>query len=342
MLKNTLFICGTPFQLFLAQNIIRTEGIHNAAILYLGNPQHPKTKHYLALFAPNTSITRFWIDHELQHLKKRTISRKAKILAEQLGHPHNVFIANYTILFYSFLLSYLPFETLYSFDDGADNINPLSPLHQFHHQTQRQRLSYALKYGLRYRLKYQLRAHPKKILKNIKRHYTIFPQHPNIISAVRPLKLQALTPTPAHSTLTPRPVIKLFIGAYFSDMFTRSTDLTSLMAQLHRLFHDQKIDAYLPHPREHTHHLPNAQHIDILAEEYVLTQIAAGRHVELYGFASTVQLNLAHREQVTNHLITSASLHPKIRHLYEHICDDRFNLIDLPTAQTPNLTKEST
>ncbi|MBP6862904.1 MAG: hypothetical protein KBC57_11185 [Neisseriaceae bacterium] len=327
---TSLFICGTPFQLFLSLNIITAEQINPVSILYLGDPDHEKAQHYLSLFPPKTLVTTFWIDHELQHLKKKQINQKAQRLAQQLGHHHSVFIANYTILFYAFLLSHLPHDSLYSFDDGADNINPLSPLYQFHHQNHTQKLSYAFKYALRYRIQHRLRLHPKKILNKIKWHYTIFPQHQNIIRNTRTLKLQSLTqpPQPTESTQQ-RPVIKLFIGAYFSDMFTRAADMNQIMAKLEQFSQNQQITHYLPHPRENAYHLPNIKHIHTLAEEYILAQVAAGYKVALFGFGSTAQLNLASTEHVTNHLLTAAELHPKIRFLYQHVCDDAFEVLSI-------------
>lgn len=326
IVMQDLFICGTPFQLYLANAIRVQKNIDECTVLYLGDPHHRKACHYLGTFPETARIVKFWTDKRFYGCKSEDIHRYALDIAASLPAVKDVYLSNITSDFYAFLLSSLRFDTLYSFDDGADNINPQSVLFQYRHQSLREACKYFFRYRFRYALKYKMHIHPKAIRKLIAHHYTVFPGRPNIVKNTKPIHQTVQGALARHTDGGPRkPSVKILLGAYFRDMFQSHIGMDEIQRGLQDFCRRHQIDYCLPHPRENCIRLDNTVETDLLAEEFILSQIAEGHAVELYGFAGTTQLILddINPPGLVNYIIESPDLHPKISHLYYEVLGNK-------------------
>ena len=138
------------------------------------------------------------------------------------------------------------------------------------------------------------------------RHYTLYPERPNIAAPTVPLALwQDNTPRRADtdinevnkSSLHP---FKILLG---QPLFDRAEDNIALFARLQR---HVRADAYFPHPREH-YTLPDIAylHSDLIFEDYLAQQLQKqpAREFHIYHLGSSAAFNVHAFDRVRVHAL---------------------------------------
>ncbi|ULJ59990.1 glycosyltransferase family 52 [Wielerella bovis] len=300
-----LFICLTPLQALIAQQLIRQTAPTPAHLLMVcyAEADNAKFHHYYQTTAqlcqrsdyivvPSNSWKRIF---NLSKLLKNLDKLYQTIYAASIDNP-NV----------QYPISHLHFEKLETFDDGTGNLYPDSILYRNHTETIKRKIINVLQ-----RIRYQT----EDLRRLSAQHHTLYPNQPNISPNTVPLQLWDTQPETLFSgCLKPQ---KILLG---QPIFARNEDNVALFNQLRA--HIQP-DAYFPHPREN-YRLDKVEYIDtiLIFEDYLLQQIQMQPETEfhIYHLASTAAINVNHFPRTQIHALRPDSeffRQPGLIYLYD-------------------------
>ena len=178
-----LILCSTPLQLKIALRIIETKELSHVVLVFTGIMPNKRSSYYLAQ-AESLVEKIFFFDKNTQLKKSRSdyLTKMAKklIVDYSLEDVDNIYMANLNDRFYHHLLSVLPHQALYTFDDGTENVNPFSKFYR------NKRYSWLRK---RFQHRNGRRFWLEEVLAETRSHYTIYKHLPNVVSNTRYIPL---------------------------------------------------------------------------------------------------------------------------------------------------------
>lgn len=230
-----LFICYTPFQLWLVKQIIEQEKIQSYSLVtcFRKTVSTEKYRYYFdqlaqqaqqALWIPvptYTKIDEVWLKSSLAPLEGKTYT--------------DVYFANPEIFITWYVLQIIHFNRLHSFDDGARNFLPDPP--EKNHLS-----SHIKRFITRFKLQYTI----FNIKQHLTDHFTIDPTLPNLYQPLIPIRLPQLPfPTKRCALFHQAPHYKIWIGST-DEVFLSRTQFNKIEQHLCQKLN---ISHYLPHPR---------------------------------------------------------------------------------------------
>lgn len=302
------FICRTPLQLELAKCIkskIRSERVY----VYINSSRKIKREDF-SLVGINDDMFYFFnlfSDHSLaisffNHIKVWLLIKKV-INNFDISKLFIASIDNVIILKAAQLV--LNKAKIYSFDDGYANFNYSGPYFNDNRSFNYRLLCLLMNLSLTMN---QLKA-------KIVSHYTLAPGIENIIAEVEGVDL-----IPQSKGI---PKIKgevtVFIGTVYS-VYGLSKDSPCLKSLLRGI----AVDFYLPHPNEQRPLFDSGRNLTDIAEFEVIKLVGQYERVKLYGFTSTVLINLCSIDNVDIFLLKNRNS-PS----FDSLDDKAFRIIDL-------------
>lgn len=296
-MSNNLILCSTVLQTLIAREIIRMEGLEKNQIelFYYTAVDNEINQAYYSL------LGEFVDEKNYFYLNKKVF--QVLPLIKRLFYKRKydtVYLASIDSPLIYFILSFIRFNRLVTFDDGTANIVKTS-IYYFPSKGIKvfcRDIFYFL-LGNRYSL--------KKIKKQIANHYTIYQGISNISDKTTFLDLSVLFKTDLSITNKKNHCI-VILGTVFSEV-TNSVMNKEKLKYLLQQFIDSKNEVeviYIPHPRDNYHF--NGVTIDsrsILAEEKIIGILNMYNEIFLYGFCSSTQFNLMSCEKIINFYFTS-------------------------------------
>lgn len=277
-----LLIVRTPFQAWFCLQLIDRLKIVNYDLLYITHNNSEEDRLYFKRLSRSATISdyvylpaaRFDL---ITHLKLRVRIRSWFCC---YGYK-NIFVASINSLVINALICRISFASLYTFDDGAANLVRGGPYY-IDPSTKRMTIYRFIFRGLAV----------EKVRERISRHYSLYKGFENIVEEGRITNLDGcLFENEVGSDITMNKIgtKRYFIGAPFEEVMSRQEikKMVDIMLAV-------GIDGYIKHPREKKE-IPIGGVIvnknGRIAEEVILED-SAGCKVELYGFLSSVMLNL--------------------------------------------------
>lgn len=283
-----LVICNTPLQVLQIENLLKL------GILKKNNFE-------LIFFVYNETEKLTYYYNRLKKMSNNSIYYKYKKFPFYVydlkkifkGKIYNsIYTASIDNKLNHYILSFIKYDDLYTIDDGTANIWENSSYYIDNKNIIKSSLHYML--GCRLDL--------KKIKNNIKTHYTIYKDLPNIAENTVYNNIFCYQ----KKCNTDFSCINIFLGTVYNEI---SDNKEKLIQQLTDFFHEKDF-YYIPHPRDNEHYFTNVTYIENnkIAEEIIANMLNKYSNVNLYGFGSSTQFNLLHIEGIDNYQLTSKNL----------------------------------
>lgn len=274
----------------IAARIIEEKNLaaEDCTLFFYSTVKNKKYDHYYRSLSQRCAHSVFY----LSDFKFPGYIAKAKKILSGMDYT-TVYLASVNSVFVLIALSLKKHRYLYTFDDGTANLSPSS--------------SYAQTYGLSLKkylgLKWFGNSYTiQKIREESIAHYTIYPGFANNISSnLIPLSLfQGLRSTPDSMRCA------VILGTVFKESFANN-HVARVIAALEALS-ATLVDKvfFIPHPRGEALELNGLEILDSerIAEEIILELLLKYACVDLYGFCSSVQINMAHVHGINNIYLT--------------------------------------
>lgn len=284
-----LFICGTPLQARIAESIIKQKCLvaSECAVFFYTSIENDKYLHYFERLRQICDTAHLFIADG--HTIKSLLQAKKQL---KKIHFDTIYLASPISAYSIIALGLGRHSELYTFDDGTANIFARS--------------SYSKGIALSFKKSIAMKIlgssyTPDRIKGESMGHYTIYPQFKNNISD-KLIPISLFNPPPAPASALKCSVI---LGTVFHETFNpfRAQEiLKSLCASIDAT--KQEV-FFLPHPRDQTTRINAFQMIDsrLMAEDEILNLLCHYSEIDLYGFCSSSQVNLAQICGVNNILI---------------------------------------
>ncbi|MEO1314179.1 MAG: glycosyltransferase family 52 [Pseudomonadota bacterium] len=268
---RSLYLCRTPFQLLLCQEIVAQYPEEEAELLYITDINGPKDHAYFE--AARTLFTK-------SHYRVR--QSNTDILAFVLGPGRRmarrydaIALGNHTLSHFRYVITRNPGAEIRSFDEGCGNFNVTGALHN----DPRNRTE---------RLRDQVLRIPPiaEVFARSAAHFTVNATLRNVVPSERLRQIDLIKLAPGRGG--DRAPINLVIGHPFEEHV--DTEHRTLMLGALRALSSGH---YVMHPREKPRDEPLAA-LDLIQddprilEHYVRDLVAAGHRVRLIGSLSTV------------------------------------------------------
>lgn len=295
---KSLFICGTPLQSLIAARIIDLNNLaaEDCILFFYSGVGNKKYDHYYRLLSERCAQSVFYYCD----FKFPGYIAKAKKIFSGMDYT-TVYLASVNSVFVFLALSLEKHRYLYTFDDGTANLSPSS--------------SYAESYGLSVKKYLALKLFGntysiQKIRKETRGHYTIYPNFTNNISNnLRPLSIfHGMQYAPGSGKCS------VILGTVFHEAFGANS-VARVIEKLEKLSTTLAEHVfYIPHPRGETLEVKELEILDSekIAEEIISDLLAKYESVDLYGFCSSVQINMAHLPGINNIFLTISGAKPHV------------------------------
>lgn len=282
--KINLIICATPLQILIAEKIIELHSEEDFFGVMLAKHKNTKFMHYYHRLQCCCSKTKFI--PEVQELKSIFRGKLRKIcyfwkLKKSISLPtkkfEKVFVSNIDKNSVHIMLSFIKFNTLFTFDDGSANILQNSFLYSETSINRKNIWPCKSFYSL-----FTLRELSQK-------HYTIYPGYKNIISNTEPVSLWPELKGTENITHY-QPPIRIFLGQPLYESDVKKSE--QLMQQI---VDTLGIENYFRHPREY-YELNNINYIKtkLIFEDYLFTALSENPNAryEIYTTGSSTVLHI--------------------------------------------------
>lgn len=274
----SLLIITTPFQGWLAQQVLEAEGIDTFDIIYFTQNNSTEDKYYYNKLSLNARRSDYCYHNPkgpsiLSSIAFRVKSNKWY----KLTSYENILCASIDALYITSLIRKNPTAQLITFDDGAANIYTNGIY--FTNPTSKRVFLYT----------YLLKSLPlEKVKSRIQRHYTMYQGMENIVEPNRLIYLNNIIEKPV--AIDNRQEAKTyFISAPFEEVLS-----SEQIQRLTNTLNNYDIDVYVKHPRERSKIRIDKPFLDKkgrIAEEAIISD-AQNKEIILIGWFSTVMLNM--------------------------------------------------
>lgn len=299
--QTNLIICSSPLQVLIAERIINLYAgerffgvmlchfINNKYDYYFQRLQNCCADSKLIYFPqPNRKPI---IRGKLRKIYSYWILKKSAWLP--IKNFDKVFLGNIAEKESQIILSYINFNSVMTFDDGSANIIVTSAFYQ---QSPHRRVS-------TWPCKINYSA---GVLRQLSRkHYTIYPNHKNIVSPIEVIRLLPDNITTASSA-SPKQTLRILLGQPLLE-----PDWDSSKQLMQQIMAKWQITYYFPHPRD-CYQLENVQIIDtdLIFEDYLVMVITQKPDIcyEIYTVGSSAAINLMNSKNLKIVLIQVESI----------------------------------
>ncbi|MGX2948407.1 glycosyltransferase family 52 [Frederiksenia canicola] len=267
-----LIICYTPLQVLIAEKIIEKYSQESFYGVMIYSVDNPKFQFYAKRLAKKCDV--FFSLH--QHIDRFNLLKEIFQIKCQFKNKQfdKTFVASINDIQIQFLLSSVKFNSLYTFDDGTANIVNNSVYYNDEPHT-------FIRKAINRLLNNKYSIAKLKILSQ--KHYTIYPDFPNVIANTEYIDLFNL---PSSSEIDESNVVNILLGqpVYFDNQAN--------IALADRVIKRFNIDYYLPHPREQ-YKLNNVRYIEtpLIFEDY-MAQYFSNQKCRVYTYFSSAVLNI--------------------------------------------------
>lgn len=322
-----LFLCTTPFQLFLSSKIIKKLNIKpgQAFFFYVSSVDNEVVRNNI-LMIKNSGFN-------IEHLKTGKETKKLKLiilrlyLLRKFFHKKygNVYIASIDSKVFHFILSWIKFDKLYTFDDGTANIIKDS-IYYRKKSTGIKRKAKDYMSGVKYNM--------DSVKDSSCLHYTVYNQYDNIIKNTCYISLSEKYSTNRNSSISKNVSCSVFLGTVYHDVFEKNIDIETILTTCLNLIKNNDNDLYyIPHPRETSKEKPTGLMrltTNNIAEKEIENLLDKYSTIFLYGFMSSSQLNLASNTRINNNIFYSE----KMKYLFKksiksNLIPPNFNIIKI-------------
>lgn len=281
-----LVICNTPFQVLQLQNLVLKGIIGDFELFYFCSRRTEQIDFYFNILkAYSAKSTLYVSDKKFPYhiLNMRKIFKGKQY--------RNIYSASVDSVYTHSILSFTHFLNFFSFDDGSANLIENSA----YYIEQRNSLKKVLfrLFGCYYDL--------VKTKNTIKNHYTIYKNRINIVSNVIEIDFEFLPQSATIDFANKKPVANVLLGTVFDELAFSSSDKEKLIEKISSFIKGGDF-YYIPHPRDPVHYFDGVKYIDgfDIAENKVLGLLNEYECVNLYGFNSSVQINLKSCANIKN------------------------------------------
>lgn len=278
-----LYICLTPLQTLIVEKIIEKSSSETALCFCFSYRNKINVKYYERLKSKVTQSHYFIEPFCVRMIWDIYNYSKGKKFS-------SIYVANINHPFVLYMLSFLKFKNLYTFDDGAANISYNGAFYKKKSESLGKRVAHWL-LGRRYTR--------ERVLLETKKHYTIYANMPNIIQNIENISLFC---DGNISSNFEADEISIFLGSIY-DEFVKDESLYKIKQDV--LLFLKSIDDiyYVPHPRESLedfkeYYIPNELCENEVVESTIIRLLSIYSKINVYGFASTAQFNLMNFQRV--------------------------------------------
>lgn len=295
MKYDNIFICMTPFQLFLAKKIIENQKLENVKVILVSYFFNSKYENYFNELKENgVDVCLYRVENKNKIYLFFSYFRILKFFS--LREIDSIFISSIDNYFIHILLSIIRFNNIYTFDDGLANINYNGIYYQ------KRSLSF-------------LKINSEKIKKLSKTHYTIYKNSRNIVdqSKIKYLNIFDCKINLCEKTENIK-ILKIFLGQPV-DKIKNGISSDQLKKILYDISKKDNI-FYFPHPSESKRYefFPYIE-TNKLFEDYILEYISTHKII-VYTFFSSAVKNLQNCDAIEFNLIYTENLFNDFKELY--------------------------
>jgi beta-galactosamide-alpha-2,3-sialyltransferase len=288
--KKDLFICLTPLQIVIAKSIIQSEKNNKLKPDFILFPlaDTERFRYYFQSMVPLCDESIYWKDTRKFPLYVFDFVRKFK--NKKYGC---VYFASIDSIHVQYILSFIKFDKINTFDDGTANI----ALDGIYHKDIP---SWSKKIKKNVRLIIGNKFSQDKIKLLSSKHYTLYPGFKNIINKTTPIDL--FSNRMIQGTGHKKTKCVVLLGTVYLEIVKNSEDKEFLLSAIQRLIDSKAADTihYLPHPRDEIDYFEGVikYQSNLISEEIVANLLQEYSSVDLLGFASSTQFNLMNIESI--------------------------------------------
>lgn len=322
MKKECLIMCATPLHLLIVEQIIKSNPNNDYDLILMFNEGDNLNKfhHYLNRIKP---LCRNYLLYAHKPKILNLIPFRFKLVLHGFNKKYDeLYLANILRAHFQLIVS-LPFNskaTVITYDDGLANLLPSGEFYQDKHPDIFRHIIKKL-LGIKYY---------SSDIKNLSiKHYTIYPNLPNIIGNTIHINLHPELSTkddvtPVHST------IRIYLGQPLKGLNRKFS--TQYIKNILDKF---EIDYYFPHPREK--HVDSYEdkvvQTDLIFEDYIIQFLNDNPRVKMqvYTFFSGAALNIANLNNVESIYIYDEFIHQNYKELYSIIeASNDISIMNIP------------
>lgn len=283
-MKKDLFICLTPLQVVIAKKIIESKSSSKLKPDFVLFPlaDTERFRYYFQSMSLLCDDSIYWIDVKKFPLYVLDIARK--FLTKKYGC---VYLSSVDSVHIQYILSFIKFDKINTFDDGTVNI----AIDGIYHNDE-PRWPEVLKRLIR-RASFN-KFSSEKIKSLSSTHYTLYPGMKNIIDNTVAIDLFSGKMVQGAGKKKSKCVVLL--GTVYREVLKNSEDKDRLLSLIRRMVAAQEKNTihYLPHPRDEVDYFEGVIKYknNIISEEIIAKLLQQYEEVDLLGFASSAQFNL--------------------------------------------------
>ncbi|MDO7463457.1 glycosyltransferase family 52 [Acinetobacter baumannii] len=316
--NKSLIVCSTPLHMLIAERIVDLYPNDRFDLLIVTDTINEKYKFYMDRLAKrcNSSVV-FEMDSSSTFNYIKNFLYFKKVLRERSLNYDKYFVVNITSRYIQYLLSIKECEgKLYTFDDGLANIYKYGSMYNEGKPSFINNIVWKV---------LGVKKYSKEIKKEIKLHYTIFKDIPNIVANTKYISL--LEDCGNKVSGNEELVRRIFLGQPLTDI-TAENNNKMLFSMLDSL----NIDYYFRHPREkieQANFKASIVETNLIFEDYIMDVLKKEENVlfEVYTFSSSAAVNVASLGRVKVFFIYSPIIHANAPFLYEEIKKMGFNIL---------------
>ncbi|MEZ9576830.1 MULTISPECIES: glycosyltransferase family 52 [unclassified Vibrio] len=299
MAKN-LFLCRSPLQLEIVLNIIKRVSSNDAIILYVDDEfKEDNHKNFL----------RFSSDEvKLIYYHKRNRPLDLLFFIHILDDYDTIYLASVSNTYFQFLISHSSYNSIVTFDDGTASLMHDSMIHN-------SKCSFA---KMMFKKMFFIHEDNASIISKSSHHFTIYNFGRYLYKVPYTYVDLFEKPTLTCDKNSDKPEVSIFLGGCYSEL-VEALDYESFLITLSNFIIDLKSENqcvyYIPHPREKCDQrifsIVNPIYPQELTEYYLLNLLDSYSIVKLYGFGSSVQLNLVRNPRVQVNILKHTDINNK-------------------------------
>lgn len=283
-MKKDLYICLTPLQVVIAKKIIQSESTSTVKPDFVLIP-FADTERFRYYFKSMSDLC----DESIYLVIKKKfpfyILEIARII---LNKEYDcVYLANINSAFIHYILSFIKFNKINTFDDGSANIS----IYGIYHKDEPSWPD-ILKVFIKNAIFNKFSS--KKIKELSLRHYTLYPGVKNIIENTVSIDLFSEKMTQGVCQKKRKCVVLL--GTVYREVLKDPEDKNLLLTLIKKLIASKETGTihYLPHPRDEEDYFEDViKYKNILISEEIIAELLQQyTEVDLLGFSSSAQFNL--------------------------------------------------
>lgn len=315
--NKNLIVCSTPLHMLIAEKIFNLYPDDHFDLLIITDTINDKYKFYMDRLASQCdSLIVFKMDlsSTINYIKNFLYYRG--VMKEINLNYGKYFVVNITSRYVQYLLSIKGcMGDLYTFDDGLANIYKYGSMYN---ESKPSFINHMVWNFL------GVKKYSKDIKKEIKLHYTIFNDIPNIIENTKYINLLEES---SDEISVCEEVTKIFLGQPLTDI--SSVDNNQL---LFNILSDLNIDYYFKHPREkidkENFKVPLIE-TNLIFEDYIVDVLKKEKNTlfEIYTFSSSAAVNVASLGRIKVFFIYNQIVHENSPFLYQEIEKMGFNIL---------------